>query len=266
MPAVDILGAKGVASGRLELKPEVFGVEVRRPLLHQAVTRELNARRVGTHDTKGRSEVSGGGRKPWRQKGTGRARQGSIRATQWKGGGKPFGPTPRSYAQAMPRQMRREALRAAMAAAIAAGHLKVVEQVEPADGRTKTLVGWLAGLGLAPVATVLVMSAPGDLLMRAGRNVAWLTVQRPAHVSVYQLLRARQVVFERGALLALQEVLSSDGGGAPIPGSTVGGGPAAPAESIVGEGLAAPSEPPQRRRAGRARPRPAAADEAEAPR
>jgi large subunit ribosomal protein L4 len=263
MPTVEILGAKGVAAGRLELKPEVFGVEVRGPLLHQAVTRELNARRVGTHDTKGRSEVSGGGRKPWRQKGTGRARQGSIRATQWKGGGKPFGPTPRSYAQALPRQMRREALRAAVAATIAAGHLKVVEEVEPADGRTKTLVGWLAGLGLAPVATVLVMRAPGALLMRAGRNVAWLTLQTSAQVSVYQLLRARQVVFERGALLGLQEALSSEGGGAPLPGSIVGGGPAAPAESVVGGGPAAAAEAPRKERAGRARARKAAADQAE---
>ena len=86
------------------------------PLLHQAVVRELADRRAGTHDTKGRSEVSGGGKKPWKQKGTGRARQGSIRATQWKGGGKPFGPTPRSYDKRCPREMRREALRAAVAA------------------------------------------------------------------------------------------------------------------------------------------------------
>jgi large subunit ribosomal protein L4 len=214
MPTVEVLGAQGQAAGRLELKPEVFGVEIRGPLLHQAVTRELNDRRVGTHDTKGRSEVSGGGRKPWRQKGTGRARQGSIRAPQWKGGGKPFGPTPRSYAQALPRQMRREALRAAVAAAIAAGHLKVVERVEPSDGRTKTLVGWLAGLGLASVATVLVVGTAGDLLLRAARNVAWLTVQTPAHVSVYQLLRAQQVVFERGALVSLQEALSREGASA----------------------------------------------------
>jgi large subunit ribosomal protein L4 len=208
VPTVEVLGAQGQAAGRLELKPEVFGVEIRGPLLHQAVTRELNDRRVGTHDTKGRSEVSGGGRKPWKQKGTGRARQGSIRAPQWKGGGKPFGPTPRSYAQALPRQMRREALRAAVAAAIAAGRLKVLERVEPADGRTKTLVGWLAGLGLASVATVLVVGTAGDLLLRAARNVAWLTVETPAHVSVYQLVRAQQVVFERGALVSLQEALS----------------------------------------------------------
>src|ERR1700674_297477 len=135
MPTVNVLNASGQPSGTLELKPDVFGVEVRVPLLHQAVTRELADRRAGTHDTKGRSEVSGGGKKPWKQKGTGRARQGSIRATQWKGGGKPFGPTPRSYAQDLPRSMRREALRSAVAARVADGALRVVESVT-SDGKT----------------------------------------------------------------------------------------------------------------------------------
>jgi large subunit ribosomal protein L4 len=199
----------GLGSARpLELKPDVFGVEIRVPLLHQAVTRELNDRRVGTHDTKGRSEVSGGGRKPWRQKGTGRARQGSIRATQWKGGGKPFGPTPRSYAQAMPRAMRREALRAAVAAKIADGGLKIFERVEPADGKSKALVTWLRGLGLETVPTVMVVETLSEPVRRAARNVPWLEVETAAHVSVYQLLRARQAVFERAALLKLEQALA----------------------------------------------------------
>jgi large subunit ribosomal protein L4 len=205
MPTVPVLGSQSP----LELGPDVFGVEIRGPLLHQAVTRELNDRRVGTHDTKGRSEVSGGGRKPWRQKGTGRARQGSIRAPQWKGGGKPFGPTPRSYAQAMPRAMRREALRAAVAAKIAAGELKVLERVEPEDGKSKALVAWLRGLGLAEVPTLLVVETLSGPLGRAARNVAWLTVEPAAHVSVYQLLKSRQAVFERAALVKLEQALSA---------------------------------------------------------
>lgn len=208
MPTVQVLGDKGKPGGTLELKPDVFGVEIRVPLLHQAVVRELADRRAGTHDTKGRSEVSGGGRKPWKQKGTGRARQGSIRATQWKGGGKPFGPTPRSYAQGLPRQMRRSALRAAVAARIADGALKVVEALGAADGKTKSLVARLGALGLAAEPTVLVVGEVGELLARAARNVPWLTVETPAHVSAYQLLRARQAVFERGALLALEEALT----------------------------------------------------------
>jgi len=206
MPTVQVLDGQGRQSGTLELSPEVFGVEIKGPLLHQAVVRELADRRVGTHDTKGRSEVSGGGRKPWKQKGTGRARQGSIRATQWKGGGKPFGPTPRSYEQAMPRQMRREALREAVASTIAGATLRVVESVS-ADGKTKGLVSSLAQLGLQPVSTLVVVATLGAPLLRAARNVPWLTVETPTQVSVYQVLHARQVVFERAALKALEEAL-----------------------------------------------------------
>ena len=208
MPTVQVLDAKGKQSGTLELSAEVFGVEIKGPLLHQAVIRELADRRVGTHDTKGRSEVSGGGRKPWKQKGTGRARQGSIRATQWKGGGKPFGPTPRSYDKAMPRQMRREALREAVASTIAGATLRVVESVT-ADGKTKGLVSSLTQLGLQPVSTLVVVATLGQTLLRAARNVPWLTVETPGQVSVYQVLHARQVVFERAALKALEEALGS---------------------------------------------------------
>lgn len=209
MPTVNVVSAQGRPAGTLELRPEVFGVEVRVPLLHQSVERELADRRVGTHDTKGRSEVSGGGKKPWRQKGTGRARQGSIRATQWKGGGKPFGPTPRSYAKALPRTMRREALRAAVAAKIAAQELVVIDALEGIDGKTKSLVTCLASLGMTEVPTLLVTASLEAPLLRAARNVPWLEVERPLHVSVYQLLRAHRVVVERAALVALEEALVS---------------------------------------------------------
>ena len=208
MPTVQVLDAKGKASGSLELKAEVFGSEIRGPLLHQAVTRELADRRAGTHDTKGRSEVSGGGRKPWKQKGTGRARQGSTRAVQWKGGGKPFGPTPRKYTKDMPREMRRQALRAAVAAKIAAGELSAVETLDVRDGKTKSLVSRLTGLGVAGAPTLLVVRELDGGLARAARNVPWITVETPAHVSVYQLLHAHRVVCERAGLVALEEALS----------------------------------------------------------
>jgi large subunit ribosomal protein L4 len=207
MPTVQVLDATGKQAGTLELSADVFGGELKAPLLHQAVVRELAARRAGTHDSKGRSEVSGGGKKPWKQKGTGRARQGSIRATQWKGGGKPFGPTPRSYDKAMPREMRREALREAVGAALAGDRLRAVESVA-SDGKTKALVGHLAQLGLTPAPTVLVVATLGEPLQRAARNVPWLTVEDPGHVSVYQIMRAHQVVFERAALKALEEALA----------------------------------------------------------
>ena len=207
MPSVKVVDAKGKDTGAVELKADVFGVEIRVPLLHQAVVRELADRRAGTHDTRGRSEVSGGGKKPWKQKGTGRARQGSIRATQWKGGGKPFGPTPRSYAKALPREMRREALRAAVTARIADGALRVVDGSVASDGKTKGLVAALSAMGVAAEPTLLVTATLGKPLARAARNVPWLTVEPPAHVSVYQLLRARHVIVEQAALTALQEGL-----------------------------------------------------------
>ncbi|MGH7302159.1 MAG: 50S ribosomal protein L4 [Candidatus Rokuibacteriota bacterium] len=209
MPTVQMLDAKGKAAGSLELKADVFGSEIRGPLLHQAVTRELADRRAGTHDTRGRSEVSGGGRKPWKQKGTGRARQGSTRAVQWKGGGKPFGPTPRSYAKDMPRSMRRGALRAAIAAKIAAGELSAIETLDVRDGKTKSLVGRLAALGITGGSTLVVLRELDGAVIRAARNVPWLKIESPKHVSVYQLLHARRVVCERAGLLALEEALSS---------------------------------------------------------
>ncbi len=208
MPTVPVLGGKGKSQETLELSADVFGATVRVPLLHQAVVRELAARRAGTHDTKGRSEVSGGGRKPWKQKGTGRARQGSIRATQWKGGGKPFGPTPRKYDKRMPVGMRRAALREAIAAKVASGQVSVVDRLEVSEPRTKALTARLKALGVTPGPTLLVVSERSDALDRAARNVAWLQVETPSHASVYQVLRHDRVVFEKAALLSLQEALS----------------------------------------------------------
>jgi large subunit ribosomal protein L4 len=207
MPTLKVVDATGKETGRLELKPDVFAT-VNVPLLHQAVVRELADRRVGTHDTKGRSEVSGGGKKPGKQKGTGRARQGSIRATQWKGGGKPFGPTPRSYDKDMPREMRRQALRSAMAARVTDGAI-VVDALPAADGKTKSLVTALTAVGVAPAqSTLVVVGAFGESLRRAARNVPWLTVETPGHVSAYQLMQARTVLFERAAFVAMEEALA----------------------------------------------------------
>jgi large subunit ribosomal protein L4 len=208
MPTVPVLDAKGKAQEQLELSAEVFGGPVRVPLLHQSVVKELAARRAGTHDTKGRSEVSGGGRKPWKQKGTGRARQGSIRATQWKGGGKPFGPTPRKYDKKMPTEMRRSALRDALAAKIASGEVMVVDHLALAEAKTKTLTSRLKELGLPQAPILLVVSERSQGLDRAARNVPWLSVETPMHASVYQVLRNERVLFERAALLSMQEALA----------------------------------------------------------
>jgi large subunit ribosomal protein L4 len=206
MPSVPVIDGKG-KSQTLELSAEVFGATPRVPLLHQAVVKELAARRAGTHSTRGRSDVSGGGRKPWKQKGTGRARQGSIRATQWKGGGKPFGPRPRKYDKAMPSAMRRAALREAVAAKLGAGELSVVDTLGVAEAKTKALTTRLKGLGIDGQPTLLVVAEVTDALTRAARNVPWLSVEVPGHASVYQVIRNDRVVFEKAALLTLQETL-----------------------------------------------------------
>ena len=212
MPSVPILDGKAKSAATLELSADVFGGTPRIPLLHQAVVAEMAARRAGTHSTRGRSDVSGGGRKPWKQKGTGRARQGSIRATQWKGGGKPFGPRPRKYDKRLPAEMRRAALREAVAAKVGAGQVSAVDALGVTDAKTKTLVTRLKGLGIAGEPTLLVVSEVPDALSRAARNVTWLSLETPSHVSVYQLIRSERIVFEKAALQALEESLGKAGG------------------------------------------------------
>ena len=207
MPTLPILDAAGKSTGTLELAAEVFGGPVKMPVLHQAVVRELADRRAGTHSTLGRSEVRGGGRKPWRQKGTGRARQGSIRATQWKGGGRPFGPRPRKYHKELPTEMRRIALRSALAGKVAADELAVVERMTLGDVKTKTLVASLKGLGAAGVPTLLVLAQRSADVERAARNIPWLQVTTASHTSAYQLVRHARVIVERAAVVALQEAL-----------------------------------------------------------
>lgn len=209
MPTVTVRDQSGKEQGTLELRPEVFAVPIRTSLLHQAVVRELADRRAGTHDTRSRGEVSGGGRKPWRQKGTGRARQGSIRSPQWRGGGIVFGPHPRSHTQAMPRKARREALRVALADRLAADQLLVVDRIALASPKTRELIALLAGLGIEGGRTLLVVAAVSEEVARASRNIPWLSVARGTHVSVYELLRHERVLFERAALEALQEALVS---------------------------------------------------------
>ncbi len=260
MPSVPVSGGSGKAQ-TLELSADVFGGTPRVPLLHQAVVKELAARRAGTHSTRGRSDVSGGGRKPWKQKGTGRARQGSIRATQWKGGGKPFGPRPRKYDKRLPTEMRRAALREAVTAKLAAGQLSVLDALGVSDAKTKTLVTRLKGLGIAGQPTLLVISQVPEELKRAARNVAWLSLETPRHVSVYQLIRSERVVFEKAALQALEETLrragargETEGAAAVAPPRRARGGKSAGSTDVRGGGSAAASSaPPQLKKPRRPR-------------
>lgn len=189
------------STGTVELDPVVFEAPIREHLFYDEVRRQLAARHRGTHSTKNRSAVSGGGSKPWRQKGTGRARQGSIRSPQWAGGGVVFGPVPRSYAHALPKKVRRGALRSALSLRKGEGKLFVVDAFDVEDGRTKTAAGVLADLGFSREESVLVVLAertPGA--ERAVRNLAWADTIQAAGLNTYDTLRHKNVLVTEAAL------------------------------------------------------------------
>jgi large subunit ribosomal protein L4 len=207
MATANVVDQKGAVTGSLDLAPEVFEITPNESVMHQALVRQLANGRQGTHDTKNRSEVRGGGRKPWRQKGTGRARQGSIRSPQWEGGGVVFGPTPRSYAQDMPRKQRRLALRSALSAKAAAGELTVLESFELDAPRTRAVVELLETLN-AGKRVLLVLGSHNEMLERSARNVPHVRVILASNLNVRDLLVAETVLITRDAVEHTVEVLS----------------------------------------------------------
>jgi large subunit ribosomal protein L4 len=208
MATANVVDQSGAVKGTLDLAPEVFEATVNQAVMHQALVRQLANGRQGTHDTKNRSEVRGGGRKPYRQKGTGRARQGSIRAPQWEGGGVIFGPTPRSYAQDMPRKQRRLALRGALSAKAAAGELTVLEGFELEEPRTRAVVELLDSLN-AGKRVLLVLGSHNEMLERSARNVPHVRVILASNLNVRDLLVAETVLITRDAVEHTTEVLAS---------------------------------------------------------
>jgi large subunit ribosomal protein L4 len=188
----------------------VFGAPVHGALLHQAAVRELNGRRAGTHDTKGRSEVSGGGKKPWRQKGTGRARQGSIRAPHWRGGGIVFGPHPRDYRSDIPRKVRQLARRSALNARASEGSMFVVEQLQFDAPKTARLVELLHRLGVAERKVLLLTNGNNGNVFLSGRNIADLRIMNYQEASAYDVLWAEVVVAEQGAITGEVPKVSED--------------------------------------------------------
>jgi large subunit ribosomal protein L4 len=205
MPQTTILKANGSAGGKVELADTLFAAPISESLIHQAVVRQLAGRRVGSADTQTRGEVAGGGKKPWRQKGTGRARQGTKSAPHWTGGGVVFGPHPRSYAQKMPSKMRRSALRGVLSAKQADGAVRVVESVDLEDGRTKAMLGRLSGWK-AEGKVLLVLPARDPAVERSCRNLREVRVILADSLNVVDLLEADTVVFTQAALDRAQEV------------------------------------------------------------
>jgi large subunit ribosomal protein L4 len=205
-----LVGKAGGAAGSVELDPAIFEAPVKPHLFHAEVRRQLAARRAGTHSTKNRAAVSGGGIKPWKQKGTGRARQGTIRAPQWSGGGVVFGPVPRDYTHDLPKKVRRAALCSALSLRQREGALLVTEVLDVADGKTRHAVEVLRGLGLDGEQSVLVVleqANPG--VERALRNLPWASVLLVAGLNTYDILRRKKLLLTRGALDAIHARLSA---------------------------------------------------------
>ena len=203
---VSMMNTAGETVGQIELADAIFAAPVNKPLMHQAVVRQLANARLGTHKTKSRSEVSGGGRKPWRQKGTGRARQGSIRAPQWRGGGIVFGPRPRSYVQRMPRKMRRAAVRSALSVKAAEGKIVVLDDLVVAEPRTREMSLILDQLAVD--SSVLILMAHEDWTVeKAANNLPDVKLLRANYVNVRDLLLYDYIIVPQAALAVIEGIL-----------------------------------------------------------
>ncbi len=215
LPVKDMTGNQ---TGQIEVSDEVFGAPVNRSLMHQALVRQLSNARLGTHKTKTRGEVRGGGRKPWKQKGTGRARQGSIRASQWVGGGVAFGPVPRTYVKAMPKKMHRAALRSALSAKAGAGQIVVLDGLNLSVAKTKQAVTMLNALGLNDQNILFVVAEKDPNVDRSVRNLPTVKLLQSGYLNVRDLLgydvllMAKDAVERVEAWLGTDTALASDAG------------------------------------------------------
>jgi large subunit ribosomal protein L4 len=205
---LDVVNAKNEKVDRCELPGQVFEAPVKAHLLHDVVRMQLASRRQGTADTKGRSEVSGGGKKPWKQKGSGRARQGTTRAPQWRHGGTVFGPEPRSYAYSVPKAVRRQALLGALTTKAQEGAVRVVESLGLEKPSTKGFRMLLEGLGL-PARVLVVLPARDEVVEKSARNLPEVRVLTVRGLNVYDILRAEVLVVTPEGIQTLREVLAS---------------------------------------------------------
>ena len=205
MPWTPLYDRAGKTVGNVELSDELFAAPVNTAVLHQVVTAQLAARRTGTHDTKTRGEIRGGGKKPYRQKGTGRARQGTVTAPHYRGGGVVFGPHPRSYEQRLPRKMKRLALHGALTAKLGDEAIKVIDTFALEAIKTRDLVGVLRAL--AADGRVLVVAPVRDQnLELSARNLPTVDVILADSLNVVDLINADLVLIEQPALARMQEV------------------------------------------------------------
>ena len=207
MTSVNLYKQDGSQNGSIELNDAIFGVEPNQNVEFDAILRQRASLRQGTHAVKNRSAVSGGGKKPWRQKGTGRARQGSIRAPQFRGGGIVFGPTPRSYKYNLPRKVRQLAIKSALSQKVLDNALVVVDALNFDAPKTKEFAGVMNNLNVAEKALIVVTDDDKNAALSA-RNLANATVVTPAGVNILNVADAQKVIITKSALSQVEEVLA----------------------------------------------------------
>ncbi|WP_409273055.1 50S ribosomal protein L4 [Neobacillus sp. SCS-31] len=207
MPKVALFNQNGSQVGEIELNDTVFGIEPNQHVLFEAILMQRASMRQGTHKTKIRSEVAGGGRKPWRQKGTGRARQGSIRSPQWKGGGTVFGPVPRSYSYKLPRKVRRLAIKSALSTKVLEENIVVLESLAFEAPKTKDFVNVLKGLSVEKKALVVTADLDENVALSA-RNIPGVTVVAANGISVVDVLNHDKLIITKAAVEKVEEVLA----------------------------------------------------------
>ncbi len=200
MANVDVLNSSGKKAGKVDLPDEIFAAQINVPVMHRVVRAQLAAARAGTHSTKTRAEVRGGGKKPWRQKGTGRARQGSIRSPQWTGGGVVFGPQPRDHSMRVNKKEKTLALRSALSDRLAGDNLVVLDGLEFEAPKTASAVELLATLGLAGKKLLLVIDGLEDAAIKSFRNLRTVHLLTFDQLNTYDVLHSDTVVFTRDSL------------------------------------------------------------------
>ena len=207
MPNVKVFDMAGKEVGEITLSDVIFGAEIKGAVLHAAVRTYLMNQRQGTQSTLTRSEVSGGGRKPWRQKGTGRARQGSTRSPQWTHGGIALGPKPRDYRIAMNKKTKRVALYSALSAKVAEGNLIVVDDIKCAEYKTKTIVNMLNALG-AQKKSLIVLPEVDNFVVKSSANIPGVVTSLYNTINVYDILNAEKLIVSKAAVEKLEEVFA----------------------------------------------------------
>lgn len=205
MPKVDIFNINGEKVGDIELSDDVFGVDINENAVHLAVINQLANRRQGTHSTKTRSEVRGGGRKPWRQKGTGRARQGSIRSPQWSGGGVALGPKPRSYKYTLPKKLKRLALKSALTSKVNENEILVLDALDFDEIKTKQMVNVLKNLKV-DTSALIVLEGKNENVEKSARNLPNVKMASINTINVYDILKYNRFIITKDAVSKVEEV------------------------------------------------------------